>query len=65
MQLNVTDRDIGSSGEVVVSITNYEDIFEIVDGDEIRVKDSLLLEYEDNSQYVINVVATDMGTPPL
>ena len=65
MQLNVTDRDIGSSGEVVVSITNYEDIFEIVDGDEIRVKDSLLLEYEDNPQYVINVVATDMGTPPL
>ena len=65
MQLNVTDRDIGPSGMVVVNITSHEDVFEIVNGDEIRVKNSLLLDYEIDPQYTITVIATDMGTPPL
>ena len=65
MQLNVTDRDIGPSGMVVVNITSHEDVFEIVNGDEIRVKDSSLLDHESDPQYTISVIATDMGTPPL
>ena len=65
MQLNVTDRDIGPGGMVVVNITSHEDVFEIVNGDEIRVKNSLLLDYEIDPQYTITVIATDMGAPPL
>ena len=65
MQLNVTDRDIGSGGIVEVSITSNEDIFEIVNDFEIIVKNSSLLDYEVASQYSITVVATDMGAPPL
>ena len=64
MQLNVTDRDIGPGGRVVVNITSHEDVFEIVN-DEIRVKNSSLLDHEIASQYTIIVIATDMGTPPL
>ena len=65
MQLNVTDRDIGPGGMVVVNITSHEDVFEIVNDDEIRVKNSSLLDHETASQYTIIVIATDMGTPPL
>ena len=65
MQLNVTDRDIGSDGIVEVSITSYEDIFEIINDYEISVKNSSLLDYEVTPQYSITVVATDMGLPPL
>lgn len=65
MQLNVTDRDIGPGGMVVVNITSHEDVFEIVNGTEIRVKNSSLLDHEIASQYTITVIATDMGIPPL
>ena len=65
MQLNVTDQDTGLSGMLVINITSHEDVFEIVNGAEIRVKNSLLLDYEIDPQYTITVIATDMGTPPL
>ena len=65
MQLNVTDRDIGPGGMVIVNITSHEDVFEIVNDNEIRVKNSLLLDYEIDPQYTITVIATDMGAPPL
>ena len=48
-----------------MNITNYEDIFELVNDNELVIKDSLLLDYEIRPQYIITVVATDMGTPPL
>lgn len=50
---------------VQVNITSYEDIFKIVNDSEIRVANSSLLDYEMRTQYIITVVATDMGTPPL
>ena len=65
VQLNVTDQDTGLSGMFVINITSHEDVFEIVNGAEIRVKNSLLLDYEFDPQYTITVIATDMGTPPL
>lgn len=64
LQLNITDRDIGPGGMVNVTIVSNEDIFELVNN-EILVKNSTLLDYEANAQYVINVEATDMGTPAL
>ena len=50
---------------VEVNITSNEDVFEVVNDYEIRVKNSFLLDYEFSSQYIITVVATDDGTPPL
>ena len=65
VQINVTDRDIGPGGMVKVNITSNEDVFEVVNDFEIRVKNSFLLDYEISPQYIIIVIATDDGTPPL
>ena len=52
-----------------MNITSNEDIitniFELVNGNEIRVRNSTLLDYEISRRYVITVEATDRGTPPL
>jgi len=50
---------------VEISITSNQDIFELVNDNEIIIKNSSLLDYETSAQYKIIVVATDMGTPPL
>ena len=50
---------------VEVNITSNEDVFEVVNDYEIRVKNSFLLDYEISPQYIITVIATDDGNPPL
>jgi len=46
-------------------LLNYNEIFELANDSEILVMNPDLFDYEVSPQYTINVMATDMGNPPL
>ncbi|XP_035856355.1 protocadherin alpha-8-like [Sander lucioperca] len=68
-QMNATDLDEGTNGEVEYSLgkTLMRKVYDIFDLDkltgEIRVKG--VVDYEENDVYELNIEASDKATPPL